>query len=296
MAAIIVKPQFSPLVYGCMRLNEWRLDAKRRLDKIKSILDLGIDSFDHADIYGNYGNEELFGQALALEPGLREKLKLVTKCGIQLLSAARPKTKVKHYRTDKAYIIESVEASLKKFGTDRVELFLIHRPDVLLEPAEMAEAFMALHSSGKVLAFGVSNFTPSQYSTLAGFCPVPLVANQVELSPLHLDPLHDGTLDQCLLHGILPMAWSPFAGGRLFSESDSQAKRTCAIIDILATKLGLSREAVVLAWLKRLPCNVVPVVGTGDLDRLAAMTVKLPVLDPQDWYSVAEASLGHPIA
>lgn len=296
MAASATRPRFSPLVYGCMRLNEWCLDAPRRLDKIKAILDLGIDSFDHADIYGGYGNEELFGQALALEPGLRERMKLVTKCGIQLVTGRRPETRVKHYRTDKAYIIESAEASLRKLGTDRIDLLLIHRPDALLEPAEVGEAFRILHDTGKVLAFGVSNFSPSQYMTLAGFCALPLVANQVEISPLHLDALYDGTLDQCLLRNSVPMAWSPFAGGRLFSATDPQAARVLAALGDLAQKFGITNESVVLAWLARLPGGVLPIVGTGDLARLATMTVDLPHLEPQDWYSIVEASLGHPVA
>lgn len=199
-------PRCSRLVAGLWRLASWGLRDAELLDLIHACLDLGITTFDHADIYGGYTNEELFGRALALEPALRERMQLVTKCGIKLVSAHRPAHTFHCYDTSQAHIVASVENSLRLLGTDCLDLLLIHRPDPLLDADEMAEAFAALRQAGKVLHFGVSNFTPWQFDLLASRLDFPLVTNQVEVSVLHLETLHDGTLDQCQRLGIAPMA------------------------------------------------------------------------------------------
>ena len=197
----LAPPSFplSPIVAGAWRMAEWNWTAQERLRWIEQAVELGVASFDHADIYGDYVVEGLFGEALALRPALREKLQLVDKCGIKLVSQRRPGHRIKSYDTSRNHILASVEASLRALRTDRLELLLIHRPDALMDADEIAQTFATLKQQGKVLHFGVSNFMPWQFELLEaamnahGDC---LVTNQIELHPLRLEPLHDGTLDQ----------------------------------------------------------------------------------------------------
>jgi predicted oxidoreductase len=179
-------PQVSRLALGTWRLASWGLSAAELLDLVHGTVDLGITAIDHADIYGDYAGEELFGRALALDPALRPRLQLITKCGIRIVSSRRPLHRIKHYDTSRDHIVASVENSLRALGTDYLDLLLIHRPDPLLDPDEVAEAFVALRGAGKVLHFGVSNFRPSQLDLLASRLPMPLVTNQVELSVLNM--------------------------------------------------------------------------------------------------------------
>ena len=182
-----------------------------------------MTTFDHADIYGGYTVEQLFGEALALAPALRAKLQLVTKCGICLTTPNRPAHRVKHYDTSFEHIVSSVENSLQMLHSERIELLLIHRPDALMDADVVAAAFTHLQLQGKVQHFGVSNFSPAQFDLLAS--RFPLVTNQIELHPLHLAPLHDGSLDQCQQRRLQPMIWSPLAGGRLITGDDVVAER-----------------------------------------------------------------------
>ena len=189
-------PFLSRMALGLWRLADWGLDDVQLLDLIHASLELGITTFDHADIYGDYACEQLFGRALLREPSLREGMQLVTKCGIKLVSARRPEHGIKHYDTSRAHIIASAENSLRMLNTDHIDLLLIHRPDPLMDAGEIATAFTALREAGKVLHFGVSNFTPSQFELLASRLDFTLVTNQVELSPMNMEVLHDGTIDQ----------------------------------------------------------------------------------------------------
>jgi len=223
-------PEFSRLVAGVWRLGEWGMDTRGLLNFIHGCLDLGITTFDNADIYGGYTCEGLFGAALAAEPGLRDRLELVTKCGIQLVTPNRPGNRVHHYDTSRDHIVAAAENSLLELNTDRLDLLLIHRPDPLLDADEVAEAFGALWAAGKVRHFGVSNFLPWQFDLLQSRLDFPLVTNQIELSVLYLDPLHDGTLDQAQRLRRPPMAWSPLAGGRLFDDHDERAGRVRAAV------------------------------------------------------------------
>jgi len=181
----------SPIVAGAWRMADWPLDAAGRLRWIEQCLDLGISSFDHADIYGDYAVESLFGDALAIAPSIRDRLQIVTKCGIKLTSSRRPQHAIKSYDTSAAHVVGSVEESLRALRTDRIDLLLIHRPDALMDPDELARAFEQLQHDGKVLHFGVSNHSPSQFAMLHR--RFPLSTNQVELSPLQLTALTDGT-------------------------------------------------------------------------------------------------------
>jgi predicted oxidoreductase len=287
-------PQFSRLAFGLWRLVSWDLDDARLLALINACMDYGITTFDHADIYGDYTCEQLFGRALGLTPSLRDKIQLVTKCGIKLVSAKRPAHTIKHYDTGRAHIIASVENSLRTLQTDYIDVLLIHRPDPLMDAGEVAAAFTTLRQAGKVLHFGVSNFTPWQFDLLASRLDFPLVTNQVEISVLHLDALHDGTLDQCQRLGISPMAWSPLGGGRLFDGGDEQALRLRQALETIGQELGgASPDQVALAWLLAHPARIIPVLGTGKIARIqsAAQATELQPSREQ-WFTIWTASAG----
>ena len=289
-------PTFSRIVAGFMRLREWDMSTAALLDFSHQCLDLGITTFDHADIYGRYTCEELFGEALAAEPSLRGRIELVTKCGIQLVSSNRPDTRVKHYDTSRAHIIASAERSLRNLHTDVLDLLLIHRPDPLLDADEAAGALAALRSSGKIRHAGVSNFTPRQFDLLQSRLDFPLVTNQIELSVLHLDPLHDGTLDQLQQLRVPPMAWSPVAGGRLFDPANERARRVRTTLESIGDTVGASVDQVALAWLLRHPARVLPVMGTGKIERLReAAAAESVTLDQQQWFMIWEASAGREV-
>jgi predicted oxidoreductase len=289
-------PRFSRIALGFWRLADWGLGDRELLRLIHASLDLGITTFDHADIYGDYACQELFGRALALEPVLRERMQIVTKCGIMLLSANRPAHTLKHYDTGRAHIVASAERSLVELGTDHLDLLLIHRPDPLTDPDEVAEAFASLRQSGKVLHFGVSNFTPSQFELLASRLDFPVVTNQVELSVLNMEVLHDGTADQCLRLGVAPMAWSPLGGGRLFDQADEQAVRVRRALLSVGEDLGASVDQVALAWILDHPARFLPVLGTGKIARVqSAAQAETLSLSREQWFSIWSASMGEPV-
>jgi len=286
--------QLSPIVAGAWRMADWGLDAGQRLRWIEQALDLGITSFDHADIYGDYAVEALFGEALAAQPALRARLQLVTKCGIKLVSARRPGHAIKSYDSSRAHVQASVEASLRALRTDHIDLLLIHRPDALMDPDELADTFQGLRAAGKVLHFGVSNHSPSQLALLNR--RLPLATNQIELSPLHLDALSDGTLDQCLDLGLRPMIWSPLAGGRLFTADDAQAQRVRAVLEALGRAHGVSAATVAYAWILRHPSRPLPITGSQRREALQEAVAALSLrLSAEDWYRVWEASAGQPV-
>lgn len=290
-------PRFSRLALGFWRLADWGLSDRELLDLIRASLDLGITTFDHADIYGDYTCQELFGRALALEPALRKKMQLVTKCGIMLASPNRPQHALKHYNTSRAHIMASVDESLQTLGTDHVDLLLIHRPDLLMDPDEVAEAFTALRQAGKVLHFGVSNFTPSQFDLLASRLDFPLVTNQIEVSVLFLDLLHDGTVDRCLQKGIAPMVWSPLAGGRIFSEESERAARVRQALQAVGQELGgAPLDQVALSWVLTHPARFVPILGSGKIERIrSAARAEARQLSREQWFAIWSASSGTPV-
>jgi len=284
----------SRIVAGMWRLADWSYDPQTLLSFLKNCIDGGVTSFDHADIYGNYTCEEHFGRALALDPGLRERMQLVTKCDIRLISKQRPENRVKHYDTSKGHILDSVDRSLMALNTDRVDLLLLHRPDPFMDADETAEALGELKTTGKVLAFGVSNFTVSQFNLLASRCSFPLVTNQIEFSVLAMDPLEDGTLDQCQELRIQPMAWSPLGGGRLFQGQGEQEVRVRKALQEIGAELGASIDQVALAWILHHPGRIIPVLGTGKIERVkqAVRALEIP-LSREQWFALWTASKGH---
>jgi predicted oxidoreductase len=288
----------SRIIPGLMRLLEWNLTPAALVDWIQACLDLGMTTFDHADIYGDHRCEAAFGAALALEPDLRARMQIVTKCDIKFPSERRPGVYIPHYDTTRDHIIASAENSLRNFNTDYLDVLLIHRPDPLMNPDEIAEAFGALRQAGKVRYFGVSNFTPSQFTMLASRWGEPLVTNQIEFSVVQLDPLYDGTLDLCQRERVTAMAWSPLAGGRLFAENgDERSRRVRAALEQVAEAIGAQAvDQVVVAWLLTHPAMVLPVLGTGNLDRLRlSAEAEALTLDRQQWFTILKASHGHDV-
>jgi predicted oxidoreductase len=290
-------PGFSPVIAGCMKWGEWgsKFSTAEYGDMIRRCLDLGMTTFDHADIYGHYTTEAAFGEALREAPGLREQMQLITKCGICMVTPNRPSHQVKHYNTSAEHIIRSAERSLQNLHTDRIDLLLIHRPDPLMDPHEVAEAFTTLKQSGKVLHFGVSNFTASQLSMLHAFFPVEV--NQVEISLLHRDALYNGVLDQCIREGIVPQSWSPLGGGRIHAEAeDEQGRRMHAMAQILAEKYSAKFDQVLLAWLMQHPACIVPVIGTTRPERIRdAILARAVQLTREEWFMLLRAASGHEV-
>jgi len=287
-------PALSPIVAGAWRMADWHLTAAQRLRWIEQCVELGVTSFDHADIYGGYAVETLFGEALALAPALRERLQLVSKCGIRLVDRARPAHRVKHYDTSAAHLIASAEASLRALRTDRLDLLLIHRPDALMDADEVARAFESLRAAGKVRHFGVSNFTPAQFELLAS--RTPLVTNQIELHPLRREPIHDGTLDQLQRLRLRPMIWSPLAGGALLAGGDAAARRVQAVLAEIAASHRVSSATVAFAWLLRLPSRPLPLAGSRRIEALREAVAALALrLDAQEWTALWQAGSGQEV-
>ncbi len=287
----------SEFIQGYWRLAEWYMSPEELLNFLKQHIELGITSVDHADIYGNYVCEQLFGEALALEPSLREKIEIVTKCDIKLLSDKYPNRTVKHYDTSALHINASVDASLANLQTDYLDLLLIHRPDPLMNADEVAETFMQLKESGKVRYFGVSNFTPMQFELLQSRLPFALSTNQIEVNPFNLSALHDGTLDQLQMKRVRPMIWSALAGGLIFSEQTEQANRLRTVLNNIGEEVGgASIDQVIYAWLLMLPSKPLPIIGSGNIDRVKmAVASKDLVLTREQWFQVWSASQGHEV-
>ena len=292
-------PTLSRIVFGTMRLGTWgeNMDTKGYEKMIHKSLESGITTFDHADIYGHYTTEGEFGQVLKQQAGLRQKMEIVTKCGINLVTPNRPHFKIKSYNTSKTHILQSVENSLRALHTDYIDLLLIHRPSPLMQPDEIAEAFTQLRMAGKVQHFGVSNFTPSQFSMLNS--RFELVTNQVETSVLKLAPFTDGTFDQCIEKEVKPMAWSPFGGGKLFGESeDPQVQRIKKTgLKLMEKHRAKSLDQIFLAWLLKHPSGILPVLGTTKSARLEAAVAAMKIeLTDEEWFELWEASTGHRVA
>ncbi|CAH0134599.1 oxidoreductase [bacteria symbiont BFo1 of Frankliniella occidentalis] len=286
-------PVFSRMVMGYWRLMEWEMTSQQLVSFIEQHLECGITTVDHADIYGGYLCEAEFGKALRLQPQLRERLELVTKCGIA--TTANPDHKLGHYITDAAHIIQSADNSLRHFNTDYLDLLLIHRPDPLMDADEVASAFLQLHQSGKVKHFGVSNFTPTQFSLLQSRLPFTLVTNQVEISPVYQPLLLDGTLDQCQQLRIKPMAWSCLAGGKMFTGAEYQPLRD--ELKLIQQETGAETiEQLIYAWILQLPSQPLPIIGSGKIERVRSSAASTQItLNRQQWFRIRKAALGYDV-
>jgi predicted oxidoreductase len=286
--------KLSRIVHGLWRLKEWNLSTQQLLKLIEQAMDLGVTSFDHADIYGNYSCEQLFGEALAMKKKLRQNMQLITKCGIRLKSDKNPLQKIKYYDYSYEHIVTSAERSLVNLKTDHIDLLLLHRPSPFFDPGEVAKAFDHLHKSGKVLYFGVSNFSPGQYNMLANHLDLPLVTNQVEISPYCLENFDNGNMDHFLEHEIKPMAWSPLGGGKLLKPQDEKGQRLFNMITEIAFELSVDvPEKIIYSWLLKHPASVIPVIGTGKTERIQFATEALNVhLTTEQWFRIYNSSRG----
>jgi predicted oxidoreductase len=280
-----------------MRWGKWGADFTTTEYRIiiDECLQNNITSFDHADIYGDYTTEADFGNALKEVPLLRQQLQLITKCGIQITASQRPHHEIKSYNTTKDYIIASTEQSLKNFHTDYIDVMLIHRPDPLLNPEEVAEAITALQQQGKILHFGVSNFLPHQVDLLKKFIPVE--CNQLEVSIVHLPPFVNGMLDHCLQYNIIPMAWAPLGGGILNDDVHPRYRSIIAAASDLAEKYVTGINQILIAFLLAHPSRIIPVVGTTKIERLSqANEAANIILEREDWFKLYTASRGEEVA
>lgn len=285
----------SRLVYGMWRLGDDPDTSPARVQaKIEACLAQGITSMDQADIYGGYVAEALLGAALRASPGLRDRIEIVTKCGIVAPVGRHAGARVKHYDTSAAHVTASVEASLRDLATDRIDLLLIHRPDPLIDPWETGAALDGLVASGKVRAVGVSNFRPWDMRLLQSAMASRLVTNQIELGLGCLDAFVNGDVAHLMELKAPPMAWSPLAGGRLLAGAPEPLRRLLARLgDAAATDWS----AVALAWLLHHPARILPVVGTNDLARIARVSQALRVpMDRQTWFELYSAALGREVA
>ncbi|MDR0139972.1 aldo/keto reductase family oxidoreductase [Metabacillus idriensis] len=289
---------FSRIIHGLWRLSDWNMSNEEVVNLIEECLKAGITTFDHADIYGNYTCEKKFGDALALKPELRKQMEIVTKCGIKLVSDNRPEHSIKSYDTSKEHILASVSKSLENFQTDYIDVLLIHRPDPYMDPAQVAEAFTQLKNEGKVRYFGVSNFKRSQFKMLQSYLDFPLITNQIELSAYNLENFEDGTLDLCQEERIAPMAWSPLAGGSIFSADDERAKSLRDTLERIAGEIGAKGiDEVLYAWLISHPANIMPIVGSGKMNRIESAIRALDLTLTRDqWFDILQVAMGREVA
>lgn len=288
------------MAYGCMRISgTWQaseVTGAMREAGIRSVhhaYDVGFRVFDHADIYGQGECERIFGDALRQRPSMRDEIVIATKCGIRF--AGEPAGAPGRYDFSATHIVESCERSLARLGVECIDLYQLHRPDLLMDPHEVAGALSGLVNSGKIRWIGVSNFLPSTLALLQASTSHKIVTQQIECSLLHREPLFDGTLDQCLANDMIPMAWSPLAGGRLGSDSPDSVLSEA--LSNVATSLNASQTQIALAWLMRHPSRVMPVVGTTNLERITESFAAARVnISREDWYSLLVAAQGHPMA
>lgn len=291
----------SRLAYGCMRISgdNSRADRERGKQAVRAAIEAGYTHFDHADIYGDGACETLFAEVLRETPQLRERLLINSKCGIRV--ADQPlQGDPKRYDFSRRYLLDSVEGSLRRLGVDCLDLLLLHRPDFLFKPEEVAGTFEILQETGKVRYFGVSNFHPSQVSMLQTFCSMPLLANQVEINMDNLDAFADGTLDQCQELTISPMAWCPLGGvvypawGNTLSKD--QARRILAELELQAEKYAAEHWVVMLAWLLKHPAGIIPIIGSTRPSRIRAAKQSLELAyTAEDWYRLLRARNGQEV-
>src|SRR6056297_134589 len=280
-----MKPTFSRLIQGGVSWGLWgaNLSPIEMARRIEQNVEMGVTSFDQADIYGNYTTEAAFGRALTISAISRDQIQLISKCGIQLVNPDR-NSRVKHYVYSASYIIQQAEKSLENLQTDYLDLFLLHRPSPLMQVADIAEAVQQLQKQGKIRAFGVSNFTPAQMRYLS--TELDIFANQIECSLTHWDPMENGTLFFHQQQGIQTQAWSPL-GSALSLESSNPLAET---LDLLAEKYNCSKAQLLIAWLLAHPASLHPVLGTTKSEHLRDAVESLDIeLDKQDWFAMYEA-------
>lgn len=285
----------SRVVAGMWRMADWNMSVQQRLRFIEQCVEMGVTTFDHADIYGGGKVESLFGEALGSNVALKKQIQVVTKCGIQLPNVTNGEATIKHYDLSDQHIKKSVDNSLKKLGVEKIDLLLIHRPSPLMNYDEIAATFHDIRATGKVQYFGVSNFTQSQFSALNN--RFHLATNQVEFSPLNLNAMNDGSFDQLQDLNISPMIWSALAGGQIFTGNSAHTQRICQAFTRAGLEMGLSAAGAIYAWIMRLPCKPVLLTGSGRsqavAEAVAASHVEMSALM---WFELLETICSQEVA
>jgi predicted oxidoreductase len=290
----------SRMAYGVWRLSEAQdHSVNANLARIDACLAQGITTFDHADIYGDYRCEALFGEAIKSRPSLKSQIEIVTKTDIMLLSSQWPNTRVKHYDTSAAHVTASVERSLSHIGVDVIDLLLIHRPDPLMNAQALGACLDSLIDSGKLRGVGVSNFMPWDVDLLQSCMKHKLQTNQLEVSLLHTAPFINGQLAHAQQHHMPVMAWSPLGGGRLHAQAGTPgtaAARLAPKLAELALAAGTDTTAVAMAWLMHHPVGILPVMGSNQIERISSFgeAARVP-MDRQTWYELYELANGHEV-
>lgn len=298
------------LSYGNMRsASTWQppeATPERRAKGVKAHIaafEAGYTLFDTADIYCRGVCEEILGQALREVPGMRQRIIIATKCGIRFPGDPTPDAPHR-YDFSAEHILRSCDLSLKRIGIEAIDLYQLHRPDLLMNPHEVAAAFEKLKNAGKVREFGVSNFAPSFLNALQAHCPVPLIVNQVKIHLGALECFYDGTLDQCLEKNITPLAWSPLGGGWLgagksLKEDDPKREGKQKLLDLLdktAADHGVSRTVISLAWLLKHPAKIIPIVGSNNPENIKeAVKADTVELSREEWYRILVAARMQPL-
>lgn len=285
--------KFSPIIIGTMRWGIWGANhsAKRVQNLIETSFEEGLTTFDHADIYGNYTTEKLFGDAFSEMKIDRAEVQFISKCGIEMPCENR-NFKIKSYNYSKEHIVNSVNRSLENLKTDYLDLLLLHRPSPLMNPEEIGETFNLLRDQKKVRHFGVSNFSPSQFDLIND--AFPLVTNQVEISVSQTGAFYDGTLDQMMLKKLQPMAWSVM--GNYFTEKSEQNKRIKSVLEEICSKYDAEENQILLAFILKHPSKILPVIGTSRRDVIKKFKQSLSInLEREDWFKLLEAAEGEEV-
>lgn len=285
--------KFSPIIIGTMRWGIWGANhsAKGVQNLIETSFEEGLTTFDHADIYGNYTTEKLFGDAFSEMKIDRAKVQFISKCGIEMPCENR-NFKIKSYNYSKEHIVNSVNRSLENLKTDYLDLLLLHRPSPLMNPEEIGETFNLLRDQKKVRHFGVSNFSPSQFDLIND--AFPLVTNQVEISVSQTGAFYDGTLDQMMLKKLQPMAWSVM--GNYFTEKSEQNKRIKSVLEEICSKYDAEENQILLAFILKHPSKILPVIGTSRRDVIKKFKQSLSInLEREDWFKLLEAAEGEEV-
>ncbi len=289
--------KLSNFIWGQWRLLDWGLSYLQRERLTRDVLDLGISSIDHADIYGDYSCEAAFGEVLKNNPSWRSEMQLISKCGIKLISDRYPNRKVKYYDYSYDYIVGQAENSLRNLNTDILDLLLLHRPSPFFNAEEVASAFDYLYQSGKVKSFGVSNFLPHQFEQLAKASDHELVSNQIELSIYSLEHFENQNINFLQSKGVNPMAWSPLAGGKILSPDDEKSKRVQKGLYKIQEKYpDFSIDQIALAWLLMHPAGIQPILGSGKLKHIkSAIAAQEIQLSLEDWFYLYTCSTGQEV-
>lgn len=281
----------SRIVQGFWRLKYQNKSPKELLTFIKQCISFGITSFDSADVYMV---ENILGEALSLQPSIRNEMELITKVGVKSVTPLFPNNDILQYDLSKQHILNSVDNSLKRLKTDHIDLLLLHRPDYLMDPEDISTAFLTLKQNGKVLNFGVSNFTTSQFNLLQSYMDIPLVTNQIEISPLNLESFDNGNLDFLLQKKLHPIAWSPLGGGRIFTQNTPNIINLRKTLNKIKTNLNVNTiDEIIYAWLLKHPSKILPIVGSTNIQRVQLAVHSLDiVLSRSQWYDIFQSASG----